>query len=253
MAIPARSIDEVILELDIIIQKSIIENNKCGLFAALYKKVTESVRKGIINNRFQDGARMEVLDVVFANRYLEAYKEHIENRKVTNAWQVTFEAAQKNNMLIIQHLLAGMNAHISLDLGIATAHVAKQKQIKDLEHDFNEINILLGNLIEGVQDALSGVSPVLSTLDWVAGKMDEKLARFNLELFRKRAWDIAVSIHVLDDNAQLLYIHGLDKNIKTENVVFTKIGSILLSPGLKFLAKYQNQKTAAVIKALNGL
>ena len=34
MAIPARSIDEVILELDIIIQKSIIENNKCGLFAA---------------------------------------------------------------------------------------------------------------------------------------------------------------------------------------------------------------------------
>lgn len=253
MAIPATSIDEVILELDDIIQKCIVNNSKLGLFAALYKKVTVNVRQGITTNRFQDGARMELLDVVFANRYLEAYKEHAENRQVTNAWKVTFEAAEKNNMLIIQHLLAGMNAHISLDLGIATAHVAKQKQIKDLEHDFNEINILLGNLIEGVQNALSGTSPVLSTLDWVAGKMDEKLARFNLELFRKRAWEIAASIHVLDDTAQSVYIDRLDKNIKTENVIFTKIGSMLLTPGLKFLAKYQNQKTAAVIKALNSL
>ncbi len=253
MAIPARTIDEVILELDIIIQKSIIDNSKLGLFAALYKKVTENVHKGIANNRFQDGSRMERLDVVFANRYLEAYKEHAENRQVTNAWKVTFEAAQKNNVLIIQHLLAGMNAHISLDLGIATAQVARENKMEELEHDFNEINILLGDLIDRVQDALSRASPILSTIDWVAGKMDEKLARFNLDLFRKRAWGIAVSLHVLDDNAQIIYIDGLDKNIKTENIFFTNIGAALLSPGIRFIAKYQNQKTAEVIKALNGI
>ena len=251
MAIPAKNIDEVISELDIIIQKSIVENNKLGLFAALYKKVTENVRTGIINNRFQDGARMEKLDVQFANRYLEAYQEYAENKKITNAWQVTFDAAKRNDILIIQHLLAGMNAHISLDLGIATAQVSKLKPIQDLEHDFNEINLLLGDLIDRVQDALSKASPMLTVFDWFAGKADENIAQFNLGLFRKRAWGIAVSLYILDDNAQLLYIDGLDNQIKAENIFFTSMGTVLLSPVIKIMAKRQSLRTADVIMALN--
>ena len=74
MAIPATNIKEVVAELDIIIERCINENNKLGMFAALYRKVTLQVEKGIAVGRFDDGARMERLDVVFANRYLEAFK-----------------------------------------------------------------------------------------------------------------------------------------------------------------------------------
>jgi hypothetical protein len=253
MPIPAKNIHEVISELDLIVQKSILDNNKLGLFAALYKKVTQNVGEGIKNNRFQDGARMERLDVIFANRYLEAYKAYFEGKKITNSWQVTFEAAKNNNVLILQHLLTGMNTHISLDLGIASAQAAQGRPLAELEHDFNEINNLLGDLIDGVQTALSKASPIIFTLDWVAGKMDEDLARFNLGLFRKRAWGVAVLLYALDDTARHIAIEGMDKQIKSENTFFTSMAGTLLSPAIRLLAKWQSQQTTTVIKALNSL
>ena len=84
-----------------------------------------------------------------------------------------------------------------------------------------------------------------------AGRADESIAQFNLGLFRKRAWAIAESLYILDDNAQLLYIDGLYKQIKAENIFFTSMGTVLLSPFIKIMAKRQNQRTADVIMALN--
>lgn len=253
MPIPAQNINEVIAELDIIVQKGINENSKLGLFPALYKKVTERVRDGIANGRFQEGERMERLDVVFANRYLEAYKEFFEGKPVTNAWQVAFEAANKSNVMILQHLLAGMNAHISLDLGIATAQVGAGRPILDLERDFNEINTLLGNLVEGVQTALNKSSGLMATLDWMAMKVDEKFARFNLEQFRKRAWQVACTLHDLDDAARQQQINQLDMQVKKENKFFTTWGSFLVPPAILVMAKLQSRKTADVIRLLNQM
>jgi hypothetical protein len=253
MPIPAQNINEVISELDFIVLKSIHESSKFGLFAALYKKVTEKVRDGIINNRFKDGARMEQLDVVFANRYLEAYKQYFSGKPITNAWYITFEAAKKPNVLILQHLLSGMNAHISLDLGIATAQVGAGKPIQDIERDFNEINNLLGDLIENVQNALSKNSSFLATIDFLAGKIDEKLARFNLEVFRKRAWQIASTLHGMDENARTQHINALDMQVRKENKLLTGLGSFILPPITMVLAKLQNQSIADVIRALNAI
>jgi hypothetical protein len=36
--------------------------------------VTKKVKNGIENNLFDDGPRMEKLDVIFAKRYIDAYK-----------------------------------------------------------------------------------------------------------------------------------------------------------------------------------
>ena len=43
----ARTIDEVILQLDDIIARSIREQSRLGYFAALYRKVTIKVKEGI--------------------------------------------------------------------------------------------------------------------------------------------------------------------------------------------------------------
>ena len=186
MAIPATNIKEVVAELDIIIERCINENNKLGMFAALYRKVTLQVEKGIAIGRFDDGARMERLDVVFANRYLEALQAYSKGQPMTSSWKITFEASKNPTLFMLQHLLAGMNAHISLDLGIATAHVAKGQPISAIQRDFNEINTLLSDLIEDVQKALGESSVMIKTMDWLAGKKDEELARFSLEQFRNR-------------------------------------------------------------------
>ncbi len=101
----AQNIDEVIARLTDIIDISRQEPGRLGYFAALYRKVTISVKQGILNGRFEDGARMEMLDVNFANRYLEAYELHSKGETPTASWQVSFEAAGHWRPLILQHLL----------------------------------------------------------------------------------------------------------------------------------------------------
>lgn len=74
MPVVARvDIDDVIRELDGIVHDCRRERNRLGFFAALYRTVTAEVKKGIEAGRFDDAKRMEHLDVIFANRYLDAY------------------------------------------------------------------------------------------------------------------------------------------------------------------------------------
>lgn len=79
----ATTIDEVIQLLQEIIQQSITEKSTKGYFAVLYLKVTQKVKEGIQNGTFENGPRMEKLDVIFANRYIK----RIINTKHSNLHQ----------------------------------------------------------------------------------------------------------------------------------------------------------------------
>src|SRR5574341_281185 len=135
------------------------EPSRLGYFAALYRKVTISVKEGIRSGRFEDGARMERLYVNFANRYLEAYDIHHQGEQPTASWQISFEAARHWRPIILQHLLLGINAHINLDLGIAAVETYPGDQLLALKHDFYEINQVLAELVQPFEDAVGGVSP----------------------------------------------------------------------------------------------
>jgi len=63
-----QTIDEILAELDQIILRARREQNRLGFFATLYRNVTMKVKEGIATGVFADGARMEKLDVTFANR-----------------------------------------------------------------------------------------------------------------------------------------------------------------------------------------
>ena len=253
MAIPASRITEVIEELDKIIEKSLIDKNRMGLFAALYRKVTQRVQEGIAAGRFDDGDRMERLDVVFANRYLEAYQEFANGQAVTSSWHLTFEASKVPNMLLIQHLLAGINAHISLDLGIASAHVAMDRPLANFEKDFNEINLLLADLIDSIQNAMSRSLMAMAAVDWIAGKLDEKIARFSLEFFRKRAWHTTTTLYELSEPHLSQCIIELDRQTTKENLLFTSFGGSILTPSLRLLAWTENRKVVEIIQAFNAI
>ncbi|RDV14519.1 hypothetical protein DXT99_14050 [Pontibacter diazotrophicus] len=110
-----KTTDEVITALDNIIQQSISTNDRAGYFAVLYYLVTCRVKEEIIHHEFDDGPRMERLDVLFANRYLEAWHLWKEGRQPTASWGVAFRSATLAPAIILQHLLLGVNAHINLD------------------------------------------------------------------------------------------------------------------------------------------
>ena len=208
--VPAATIGEVVSRLDAVIDRARRENSRLGLFACLYRSVTVRVAEGIRAGRFQDGPRMERLDVIFANRYLAALEAYQAGRRPTRSWQASFDAARGANLLILQHLLLGINAHINLDLGIAAAQTSPGAQINALKHDFDEISILLGEMLNEVQDKIARVSPWMGVLDRFGMRTDEEICTFCLGGSRDLAWKWAQRFATVDRARLPQEIEALD-------------------------------------------
>lgn len=189
---PAKTIDEVIDRLDDIVATARREKSRVGYFATLYRRVTVSVKNGIAAGRFEDGPRMEHLDVIFANRYLAAYDAYRAGKPTSRCWVAAFKAADEWPPLILQHLLLGINAHINLDLGIAAAQTAPGAELNGLKNDFQSINSVLGDLLDDVQDRISSVSPWLGVVDLIGQRTDEEICNFCLGASRDIAWQTAL-------------------------------------------------------------
>jgi hypothetical protein len=221
----ARTIDEVIHQLDIIIRNSETKESPLGYFAALYRKVTIKVRDGIRAGFFTDGPRMERLDVIFANRYLEAYDAYQQKQALTSAWLRAFRAANWYQPIVLQHLLAGMNAHISLDLGIAAAEVSIGADIETLQEDFNRINTVLASLVQEVQDELAQIWPGLLRILRLTGQADDFMVNFSMEIARDAAWAFAASLATQTTSAWPAAIRDRDK-------VVADHADLILRPGV---------------------
>lgn len=218
------SIDEVIDILENIISECETRQNPLGYFAALYQKVTLKVKEGIAQNIFEDGPRMEKLDIVFAKRYLDAWFACKANEAIPLSWQKTFELSGQYRPIVLQHLLMGMNAHINLDLGIAAAEISKGKNPADLENDFNKINEILSSLVHEVQDDLSFVWPALKYILKWTGKIDDYLVDFSMKLARNGAWKFAT-------NLSLVPGPELDTAIANRDLKVANKVNIILKPG----------------------
>jgi hypothetical protein len=247
---PAQSIDEVIARLTGIIDISRKESSRLGYFAALYRKVTVSVKQGILNGRFEDGARMERLDINFANRYLEAYDLHRKGEAPTASWQVSFEAAGHWRPLILQHLLLGINAHINLDLGIAAVETAPGDRLASLKHDFDLINKILADLVQPVQDEIGEVSPWLDFLEKIDQSADNAIINFSMDKARASAWDLALKLNSLGENERIAAVKLRDLEIAALGRLVYKPPGILLNLGLLAIRSRESNDVARIIDEL---
>jgi hypothetical protein len=207
---PARTIDEVLEQLDEVVDLARREKTRLGYFAALYRNVTIKVNEGILAGSFEDGARMERFDVAFANRYLDALERYQRGEEPSRCWRTTFRAAQDWHPIVLQHLLLGINAHINLDLGIAAAQSSPGTQLARLRRDFDSINNILWTMLDDVQDKLTLVSPSMSWLDSAGGRSDEVIMNFNIKRAREAAWRVAERLAPLGPEAMQKEIDVLD-------------------------------------------
>src|SRR5215510_8183603 len=99
------SIDGVVDCLTDVVNWARESSSRLGYFAALYRKVTVRVREGIAKGQFENGARMEQLDVTFANRYLQALIDLRNGSMPSQVWAYAFESAQSYWPIVLQHLL----------------------------------------------------------------------------------------------------------------------------------------------------
>jgi len=247
----ATTIQNVLEQLDTIINESIETNNRMGLFAYIYRRTTAEIASEIALSHFEDNQRLETMDVAFANLYLDAYRDYKNNQQVSAAWAYAFDHADES-LTILQHIMLGMNAHINLDLAIATATTMSGQEIIDIEDDFNKVNDILFQITNELQDRLSRVSPLMLILDLLGKNKDEKVIDFSMRKAREQSWNSANLLWSLREDQGKKTINKIDqivlkvseriKNPKTRTIRFL----------LKLIQKFETRQVSRIIAKLKA-
>lgn len=216
---PATTLDDVVDAIASVIDWSIQMSSRLGYFAALYKRITVAVRTAVADGVFEDGARMERFDVMFANRYLEALNGYFHPerfRKPTRSWRAVFDAACGPQPIAVQHMLAGVTVHIGLDLGIVVPQIFPGRPITGLRSDFNTINAVLAGQVNDIIGRVDEVSPALSDLYAVLADNEIFLINVAVRAVRDSAWRFATLLALEPGFARPATIWARDRQIRDQ-------------------------------------
>ncbi len=218
------TIDQAIEAMDRDIERFVAAGDRRGYFAGMYRAVTARIRDGLAQDEFDDGPRMERFDVLFARRYLDACSGWERGTAVPSSWKLAFDASERTDRLVLQHLLLGINAHINFDLGLAAVDATDRGDIRALEADFELINDVLAELVDQMQTAIAVVSPWSGMVDRAGLRFDEMLVCFSLRRARRDAWQFAVDLSSGDDDVRARLVADRDRDV-------TRLGESIVSPG----------------------
>ncbi len=246
-----QNIDAVLVELDKIIATSIENKDYLAIFAYVYRRTTAQIKNEILAGKFDDNERMEKLDVNFANRYLDAYNQFVNDKKPSSSWLVSFNARYRK-LTILQHLIMGMSAHINFDLGIATAETARGQNIDDLKNDFMKVNGILADLTNEMQQRIARASRLMFLIDWLGGKSDEKIANYSIKKARQFAWNVAKTLSVMDGENKQIAIQKFDDEIAKFNRLILNPPGKILNTILKIIGFFEEKDTEKIVKNLRA-
>jgi len=247
---PATTIDDVIKGLDEVVSRAVDERSRIGFFAAMYQEVTLAVKQGIDAGTFDDSGRMSRFDAMFANRYFDAIEQLDTNSEPTRSWEAAFKAALENAPITVQHLFLGINAHINLDLGIATAEASAGSDLELLHPDFEKINDIMVGVLEDVKKRLAPFSPLIRASDDIgAGRPVDEILGFDIKKAREQAWDHAVVLSKLDEDAKQRMLDVLDHKTALLARIIRDAGSSL-EPALVVTGLKDSDDVVAIIEAI---
>ncbi|WP_262508218.1 DUF5995 family protein [Zobellia sp. OII3] len=236
-------------QLDVIIDTAIATNSRMGLFAYVYRRTTAQILKEVELGNFEDNDRMVKFDVEFANFYLDAYHAYSNGLEVSRSWDFVFKNA-KEPLTILQHVMLGINTHINLDLAMAVSAVMREKELAEIETDYNTVNRILSDIVNEMQDRLGRVSPLLFMLDWAGKNSDEKIIDFSMAKAREVSWG----------NANLLWGLGMEHQeeaIKNIDGVVLKLSELIKTPQskiigflLSLIGRFEERNVGKVIATL---
>lgn len=244
------TLDGALDDLDRIVASTRDEGSRLGLFPAMYRQVTRSIRLAVERGGlFDDDDRLERLGAIFASRYVEAFDDHRAGRPTARCWRIAFVTAEApHRRMILQHLLMGMNAHINLDLGISTADVGGT-DMASLQVDYLRVNEILFAMVDRLQEALGDVSPRMALLDRWGRSWDEAFMRIGIRRARALAWPFACRIAATDYTARFLAIQERDEDAEFLGRLISRRWSPIHLLG-RFVSAAETNDVAAVMDAL---
>lgn len=180
-----------------------------GYFPAMYARITREVETAAAAGRFANGPRMEVFARTFAGWYPPLRHDDVA---MPGCWQAAFDVARDQRLMIVQHLLLGINAHVNHDLPLVVVELAPPgTDLAELQPDFDAVNAILAESLPMVLRSLGTVSRWVNTAAVFGGR---RLFDFSLLVARRRAWDAAVRMHELDESDRSTYVVELDELVR---------------------------------------
>ena len=219
-------------------------DDAAGYFPAMYPRVTGQIARSIDAGKFDDGPRMDNFATVFATRYTAAFRKTIPR---PGCWQASWDAAGDERLLIVQHLLLGINAHVNFDLPQAVVAIARETGgLASVRDDFDAVNDVLAATSVGVLKDLDRVSRWVSEAAALGG---DRVFRFSLRVARKQAWEAAERLYRLDGQAEQAYVAELDRLVSVLAYLITHpaLPGSLLVPVARRLEQHDPYRVVAAL------
>jgi len=217
-----------------------------GYFPALYSRVTARIGASIEDGTFVDGPGIDRFATGFASHYFTAARDHPHGPR---CWQACWNVAGDRKLLIVQHLLIGINAHVNYDLPRAVVEIADQRgDLQSIRPDFDTVNdVLAATYVDVVKD-LDRVSRWVNSAARLGGG---RAFNFSLTLARARAWQAASAMYPLSADGRRAYSEELDRLVSVLAFLITKPAPVAW-PLVKLAQRFEEHDPTKVVSALLG-
>jgi hypothetical protein len=152
-------------------------------------------------------------------------------------------------LLIVQHLLLGINAHVNYDLPRAVVEAADERgDLLSIRHDFDAVNDVLADTYVDVVKDLDRVSRWVNSAARLGGG---RAFNFSLKLARARAWQAATAMYALSAEGRRGYAEELDRLVSVLAFLITR-PSPVVRPLLSMARRLEEHDTTKVVAAMLG-
>lgn len=182
------------------------QHDGVACFTYLYHQITTRVLEGIQSGRFVDGEFVTQLDVVFANRYLDALRASVLSPgDVPDAWAALFERRANPHITRLQFAAAGVNAHVNFDLAVAVADTCTQlgssPAVGEKHQSYQEINTIFAEEMQSLRQHFESTWERL--IDQIAlGRVANRIDDWIVVATRDVAWEAAERLWTIRQNGE---------------------------------------------------
>jgi hypothetical protein len=217
-----------------------------GYFPALYSRVTAQIAASIEAGTFADGPGIDRFATRFAAHYVAAADDHVG---CSRCWRACWSVAGDERLLIVQHLLLGINAHVNFDLARAVVEIADERgDLLSIRHDFDAVNDVLATTYVDVVKDLDRMSRWVNSAARLGGG---RAFNFSLRLARRRAWEAASNMYTLSPAGRRAYADELDRLVSVLAFLITR-PSPALRPLLSLARRLEEHDATKVVTAMLG-
>jgi hypothetical protein len=217
-----------------------------GYFPAMYARVTRRVIDDAAAGRFVDATRMATFVVGFADHYLHA---RADPSSAAKCWRGSFDVAGDSSLLIVQHLLLGINAHVNFDLPQTVVQLVDGGAgLAAIRPDFDSVNKVLADTYDELMGDLDRVTRWTSKAAAYGGGW---AFNFSLRAARQQAWRAATRLAAETDTERRDDVAVLDELVAVLAFMVTRptVPARWLVPVLRRL---ETREPDRVIRALLG-